>query len=42
MHRIWDWIVGLTMIAVAIVASGGVAFLIAIPVTFGLGYLIDF
>lgn len=41
MHRVWDWIVGCTMIAVAIVAGGVVAGMIAIPVTFGLGYLID-
>jgi len=41
MHRIWDWIVGLTMIAVAIVAGGVVAGMIAMPVTLGLGYLID-
>ena len=42
MFRIWDWIVGLTMIAVAIVAGGVVAGMIAIPVTLGLGRLIDF
>jgi hypothetical protein len=41
MHRVWDWIVGLTMIAVAIVAGGVIAGMIAIPVTFGLGYLIN-
>src|SRR5690242_9796630 len=41
MHRVWDWIVGLWMIAVAIVAGGIVAGMIAIPVTFGLGHLID-
>jgi len=41
MHRLWDWIVGLTMIAVAIVAGGVIAGMIAIPVAFGLGYLID-
>ena len=41
MHRIWDWIAGLAMIAVAIVAGGVVAGMIAIPVTLGLDYLID-
>jgi hypothetical protein len=41
MHRIWDWVVGLTMIAMAIVAGGVVAGMIALPVTFGLGYLMD-
>src|SRR5262245_7180527 len=41
MHRVWDWIVGLFMIAVAIIAGGIVAGMIAIPVTFGIGRLID-
>ena len=40
MFRIWDWIVGLAMIAVAIVAGGIVAALIALPVVWGLDYFI--
>ena len=41
MHRIWDWIVSLAMILIAIVAGGIIAGMIAIPVTFGIGFLID-
>ena len=41
-YRVWDWIVGLTMIAIAIVAGGIVAGMIAIPITMGFGYLIHF
>ncbi|HEX8520827.1 MAG TPA: hypothetical protein VF669_01140, partial [Tepidisphaeraceae bacterium] len=41
MHRFWDCIVGITVIVIAIIAGGIVAGLIAMPVTLGLGYLID-
>lgn len=41
LHRIWDWIVGLTMIAIAIAVGGIIAALVAMPVYLGLAYLID-
>jgi hypothetical protein len=41
MHRIWDWIVGLTMIAMAIVAGGIVSGMIGFPVMVGISHLVD-
>jgi hypothetical protein len=41
MHRVWDWIVAVTMIAIAIVVGGIIAGMIAISVMLGLSYLIN-
>jgi len=38
-RRIWDWIVGVTMIVVALFAGGVVAALIAMPVTVGVAHV---